>query len=61
MLLAILVLYRETAAGMVAIWSRSDTYAHGFVVPLISLWLIWRMRHTLAVAADLRRRRWPGS
>jgi exosortase A len=33
--------------GMVGIWSRSDTYAHGFVVPLISLWLIWRMRQQL--------------
>lgn len=43
----ILAVYRDTAAGMVSIWSRSDTYAHGFVVPLISAWLIWRMRHTL--------------
>lgn len=46
--LAILFLYRHTAVGMVTIWSRSDTYAHGFVVPLISLWLVWRMRHELA-------------
>jgi exosortase A len=36
--------YRNTAMDMAAIWSRSDTYAHGFVVPLISLWLIWRQR-----------------
>ncbi len=49
LLLAILGLYHQTATGMVAIWSRSDTYAHGFVVPLISLWLIWRIRHSLAV------------
>jgi exosortase A len=48
LLLAILGLYQHTATGMVAIWSRSDTYAHGFVVPLISLWLIWRIRHSLA-------------
>jgi exosortase A len=51
LLLAILGLYQQTAAGMVAIWSRSDTYAHGFVVPLISLWLIWRIRHRLAALA----------
>ncbi|MFT7401509.1 MAG: exosortase, partial [Hydrogenophaga sp.] len=51
LLLAILGLYHQTAAGMVAIWSRSDTYAHGFVVPLISLWLIWRIRHRLAALA----------
>lgn len=45
---AVLLLYRHTALGMVAIWSRSDTYAHGFVVPLIALWLMWRQRHALA-------------
>ena len=49
LLLAILGLYHQTAAGMVSIWSRSETYAHGFVVPLISLWLIWRIRHSLAL------------
>ena len=48
LLLAILVLHAHTVVGMVTIWSRSDTYAHGFVVPVISLWLIWRIRHTLA-------------
>jgi exosortase A len=45
---ATLLLFHQTVAGMVGIWSRSDTYAHGFVVPFISLWLIWRMRHQLA-------------
>jgi exosortase A len=48
LLVAILTLYSQTARGMVAIWSVSDTYAHGFVVPFISLWLIWRIRHSLA-------------
>ena len=48
LLLAILVLHAHTVVGMVSIWSRSDTYAHGFVVPVISLWLIWRIRHSLA-------------
>jgi exosortase A len=49
--LAILLLYRHTALGMVAIWARSDTYAHGFVVPLIALWLMARQRHRLAALA----------
>ena len=48
LVLAILVLHAHTVAGMVSIWARSDTYAHGFVVPIISLWLIWRIRHGLA-------------
>lgn len=46
--LAILALHAHTVVGMVSIWARSDTYAHGFVVPVISLWLIWRIRHALA-------------
>ncbi len=48
LLVAILTLYAHTVRGMVAIWSVSDTYAHGFVVPLITLWLIWRIRHSFA-------------
>ncbi len=47
-LAAILAAYRETALGMVDIWSRSDTFAHGFLVPPIALWLIWRKRTQLA-------------
>ncbi|HNC51661.1 MAG TPA: exosortase A [Accumulibacter sp.] len=50
-LLAIFVLYRETALGMASIWARSDTYAHGFVVPPITIWLIWRMRERIALLA----------
>lgn len=47
-LLALLLLYRETALAMVGIWQRSDTFAHAFVVPPIALWLIWRRREALA-------------
>ena len=47
-LLAIIVLYRETAMAMVDTWSRTETFTHGFLVPLISLWLIWRIRHEVA-------------
>ena len=48
LLLAILVLYRETAMAMLDTWSRSETFTHGFLVPPISLWLIWRIRRDLA-------------
>lgn len=47
-LLSILFLYRDTALSMVEIWSRSETFTHGFLVPPISLWLIWRIRKELA-------------
>lgn len=39
--------YQETAIAMVSIWARSDTYAHAFLVPPISLWLIWQKRGDL--------------
>jgi len=47
-LLAILVLYRESAMAMVDTWSRTETFTHGFLVPPISLWLIWRIRRDVA-------------
>jgi exosortase A len=47
-LLAILAIHLETAASMVEIWRRSDTFAHGWVVPPIALWLGWRRRDALA-------------
>ncbi len=45
---ATLLLYRDTAAAMVEIWSRSGTFAHCFLVPPISAWLIWRRRADIA-------------
>ena len=53
----ILFWYRDTAMGMVAIWARSGTFTHAFLVPVISLWLIWRQRHTLAALEP--RVNWP--
>ena len=48
LVIVLLLLYRETVVLMVATWSRSDTFAHAFLVPPISLWLAWRLRHELA-------------
>nr|WP_291847926.1 exosortase A [Accumulibacter sp.] len=48
-LLIILWLFRETAVDMAGIWVRSDTYAHGMIVPPITLWLIWRVRADVAI------------
>jgi exosortase A len=41
----------ETAASIVAIWHRSETFAHGFLVVPAVLWLIWRQREHLAQLA----------
>ncbi len=47
-LLAIVVLYWDTFVAMAAIWIRSETFAHAWLVPPIVLWLVWRLRHELA-------------
>lgn len=47
-LLVLLGLYYETALAMVQIWERSETFTHAFLVPPITLWLIWEKRHVLA-------------
>ncbi|MDO8450856.1 MAG: exosortase A [Rhodoferax sp.] len=44
----VLFLYRDTGIAMVTIWARSETFTHGFLVPPIVLWLIWRQRHAIA-------------
>jgi exosortase A len=45
----ILFLYRDTAIAMVLTWSRSETFTHGFLVPPIVLWLVWRQRRSIAM------------
>ncbi len=43
----IFILFYDTAASIVNIWLRSETYTHGFLIFPISLWLVWRIRHRL--------------
>jgi exosortase A len=47
-LVAIVALFYETAWSIVSIWIRSETYAHGFLIVPISLWLVWQKRSSLA-------------
>jgi exosortase A len=54
----LLLIYWETAASMIGIWRRSDTFAHGFVVVPIVAWLMWRNRE--AFASVPARPFWPG-
>ncbi|MDQ3260371.1 MAG: exosortase A [Pseudomonadota bacterium] len=39
--------YGETTLSTLAIWQRSDTYAHGFLIFPISAYLIWTRRQEL--------------
>lgn len=57
-LAAICVLYLDTARSIVAIWNSSETYAHGYLILPLALWLVWQRRAMLA-AVPLRPY-WPG-
>lgn len=46
-LAASLVIFRDTLGSMVAIWNRSETFTHQYLILPISLWLVWRERATL--------------
>lgn len=43
-LLGVAGAFHETGWSMVSIWLRSDTFAHGFLIVPISLWLVWEKR-----------------
>lgn len=51
MLAAILAIFHETAWSMVSIWYRSETFAHGFIIAPITIWLIWEKRRKLSTLA----------
>jgi exosortase A len=51
LLACVVGLYFDTASAIVTIWIRSDTFTHGFLVPPIILWLVWRQRQTIAKIA----------
>jgi exosortase A len=48
-LLAPLALYLGTVRSIVSIWNSSETFAHGYVILPISLWLIWRRRQNFSL------------
>ena len=41
---ALLVCYAATLRGMVDQWSSDDDMSHGFLVPPVILWIVWRER-----------------
>ena len=50
-LLWICAWYATTAVQMIGTWANTETYAHGFVVVPICLWLIWRARADVSALA----------
>lgn len=47
------LIYHRTGAQLWTTWMTNDNYSHGFLVPLVSLALVWRDRVALR-ALDLR-------
>ena len=43
-----IAVYHETVWSMITVWAESDTFAHGFVIFPIFVFLVWRKRHELA-------------
>ncbi|SIR79675.1 exosortase A [Janthinobacterium sp. TND4EL3] len=50
-LAGVALLYHATFWSMVELWSRSQTFAHGYMIVPISAWLAWRRRDRLAALA----------
>jgi len=46
--LSIVLVFYATVESMVAIWWRSETFTHGFLIAPIVIWLVWEKRQTLA-------------
>ena len=49
----ILLVHFDTALSIEAIWRRSDTFAHGYLVVPIAVWLAWRNRDAIVAAPAL--------
>jgi exosortase A len=49
--LAAVMIYFATVRSIVGIWNSSDTFAHGYIILPISLWLIWKRRNSLPIGA----------
>src|ERR1700758_757859 len=50
--------FHEGLRELVHRWSTQEEYSHGFLIPLVSGWLIWNRRE--AIAANIGRPNWTG-
>src|SRR5437870_4814467 len=45
--IVVIGMFGSTAASMVATWYRSDTFAHGYLILPLTIYLIWTDRHRI--------------
>ena len=50
-MVAVLAVYAPVLAGMLVEWATIPSLSHGFAVPLISVYLLWRRRDLIAAAS----------
>lgn len=48
---ALLVGYSGTLAELWRVWSHNPNYSHGFLIPPVSAWLLWRQRDAIRATA----------
>ncbi len=49
--LAPFLLYFDTTRSIVSVWNSSETFAHGYIIVPIAMWLIWQRRGVIAKMA----------
>lgn len=56
--LLMLAVFREGLVELVRRWSAQEEYSHGFLIPLVTAWLLWTRRD--ALIASISRSAWSG-
>ncbi len=46
-LVSFLLLFHQTILGLIDTWSTNDNYSHGFLIPLITGYMIWQKKEAL--------------
>ncbi len=55
-LLAVIIilsfLYWEVVLDLIKIWENKEEYSHGFLIPIVTLYLIWQRKNTILAAVS---------
>ncbi|MDM7916108.1 MAG: exosortase/archaeosortase family protein [Candidatus Eisenbacteria bacterium] len=47
--IGIALAYASTFQGLFRVWLHNPNYSHGFLIPPVAAWLLWRQRRSLAL------------
>jgi len=57
-LLLLVFLYHSTACNLVTAWNTNPDYSHGYLIPLISLYMLWHINKEKALVEDMQPSNW---